>query len=269
MTRILPENTGYLYDGTFDGFLCLIFKAFEYRSEPAFILPENRNTQLVLGDFIKVVTDPEKAKRVWHGLGNCTNQRNTRLVHVAFLSELPEVEMLLWRYLKKVFRDKSGRFYLNMLDDDVFELVQTARKVKKEVHRFHGFIRFQKTADGMYFAPFDPDHNILRLLAPHFKSRFPQQKWVIYDTRRNYGLYYDCSMVREIILEDHKINFHSGNLAKEVKDLDEDYYCSLWKHYYDAVNILERKNHRQMKNFMPKRYWKYLPEKNKPGGTTG
>ncbi|MCD8372793.1 MAG: DUF4130 domain-containing protein, partial [Clostridia bacterium] len=36
----------------------------------------------------------------------------------------------------------------------------------------------------------------------------------------------------------------------------------LWKKYYASVNIKERPHERQMKGYMPVRYWKYMPEKN-------
>ena len=42
---------------------------------------------------------------------------------------------------------------------------------------------------------------------------------------------------------------------------NEDAFLSLWQNYYRTVAIKERKNTRLMKNFMPVRYWKFMPEK--------
>jgi probable DNA metabolism protein len=252
----------FTYDGSFEGFLTLVFRAFRDKIRPEAILPERPGVQIPLGDLVSIRQKEQEAQRVWQGLVSRTSLKNARLLHVAFLAEEPATEMLLWNYLEKVFSSSQPDFFLNMLDDTVFDLVQMARRVKLEVHRFHGFVRFQKTADGMLFAPVDPDHNILRLMAHHFRKRFSGQHWVIYDTRRNFGIYYDTVRVREIVLENHRIDFRSGNVASEVRDMDEDFYCRLWQGYYDAVNILERKNHRQMARSMPRRYWKYLPEKN-------
>ena len=36
---------------------------------------------------------------------------------------------------------------------------------------------------------------------------------------------------------------------------------ALWREYYAAVNIAQRPHEKQMKGYMPVRYWKYLPEK--------
>lgn len=265
MHEMKASSLSLVYDGSYDGFLCAVFEAFERRILPQALLPASRPLQLLLGDQQMLETHPNLAERVRKGIIRKSSPRNASLLHVAFLSELPGVELLLLRYLVKLFADAGGRYWQNMLDEEVFEVVQIARKVKKEVHRFNGFVRFQETADGMFFAPIDPDHNIIRLLARHFRTRFSGQQWIIYDTKRNYGIYYDFHTVQEVVLQNHRINFNAGNVAGEVKALDEDFYCRLWQEYYDAVNILERQNHRQMTNLMPRRYWKYLPEKNKAG----
>lgn len=254
-----------VYDGSYEGFLCAVFESFERRIIPQALVPSSRPSQLLLGEQFQVETHPNRADRVRNGIIRQSSHRNASLLHVAFLSELPGVELLILRYLVKLFADASGNYWQNLLDDEVFEVVQIARRVKKEVHRFNGFVRFQETADGMFFAPIDPDHNILFLLSRHFRARFSGQQWIIYDTRRNYGIYYNLCSVQEVVLRSHRIDFNAGNVAAGVRAIDEDFYCRLWQEYYDAVNILERQNHRQMANLMPRRYWKYLPEKNKAG----
>jgi probable DNA metabolism protein len=263
MNRFDKPPADYSYDGTFEGLLSLVFVAWERRQLPRAVFPEASLPPMVFDDLVKITTCLHQSHRVWQALVEKTSQRNASMLHVAFLSQETGMEFLVWNYLKRVFSGKEPEFWKNLLDDDVFDLVQLSRKVKKEVHRFHGLVRFQKTADGMYFAPIDPDHDILKLLASHFKARFATQRWVIYDTRRNYGIYHDLQSVKEIVLENHRIDFYSGNVANEVRDIDDNFYRTLWQHYYDAINIIERKNTRQMNRAMPRRYWKYLPEKNK------
>ena len=251
----------YSYDGTLDGFYSLVFRAFQDKKAPTDILNRQKQLQMSLEEIVKVETIPEHARRVRDGLIKRTGDKNARLVHVAFLTETKETDMLLWHYLHKIFNDKTGTLHRNLLDPDVYDLVQCARKVRKEVHRFNGFVRFQKSTDGMFFAPIDPDHDIVRLLAPHFKSRFADQEWVIYDVKRKYGIWYDKVKVQEVVFDKPAFDLTAGYIRNQVRDHDEDYYRTLWQHYYNAINILERQNHKQMKAFMPRRYWKYLPEK--------
>ncbi len=253
----------YFYDGSFEGFLTVVFEAFRCKQEPEAIIPTRSNIQIPMGEQVTIPRDDQKADRVWMAIKKKTNKKNARMLNIAFFAQEAQKEMLLWRYLKKVFTCSDPGFYQNMLDEDVNGVVDMARRVKREVHRFQGFVRFEKSVDGIYFAPIDPDHDIVRLLTSHFKARYADQPWVIYDTKRNYGIYFDTEKVLEVVIDDPNFDINTGNLKDHAKDHDQDHYRHMWQAYYDAINIIERKNHRQMKNYMPKRYWKYLPEKNK------
>ena len=58
--------------------------------------------------------------------------------------------------------------------------------------------RIQKAADGTFFAAFEPQYNALPLTVHHFKDRFADLKWIIYDMKRRYGFYYDLQEVTTI-----------------------------------------------------------------------
>lgn len=257
----MPHIT-YTYDGSFDGFMSVVFEIFQRRQWPLQIVPHNCPLQLpIFEERLEVVTDQHLAGRVKRSIQKKSNSKNLRLLHVSFLSGEQEAHGLLWRYIYKLLNDKSGTFFRNMLDRDVYDVVQTARRVKREVHRFHGFLRFQKTPDGMYVAAIDPDHQILGLLVPHFQSRFPDVNWLIYDMKRKIGVFYDQQTVKEVTFEGEAFNPLNGQISKKAREMAEDHYRVLWQHYYDAISIRERRNLRQMKACMPVRYWKYLPEK--------
>ena len=105
----------------------------------------------------------------------------------------------------------------------------------------------------------EPDYNVLPLLIDHFKNRYADQRWLIYDGKRKYGIYYNLETVETIELsfsEDVK----QGGLAIAFAE-EEAMYQSLWKNYFQSVNIKARKNTKLHILHMPKRYWKYLPEK--------
>ena len=210
---------------------------------------------------VQVITDAAKSERVWNGIVARSNKQITRMFYLAFASELPDVEMTLYGYLEKLFVDTTGAYYKNMLDDHSFELYQISRKVSHEIHRFHGFVRFQETSDGLLFAAIEPDHDIVSLIAPHFARRFGNQSWVIYDRRRDKGILFRKSELHEITLTDKQFDTISGEIRQNVKSENEDLYRSLWKAYYKAISIPERKNTRLMLRLLPRRYWKYLPEK--------
>ena len=260
----LNKNTAYsiyVYDGTFDGFLTVIFEIYSSKQKPVQIISEHLWQSGFFETDVHISTDAAKSERVWNGIAKRSNKQVTRMFYLAFASELPDVEMTLYSYLEKLFADTTGTYYKNLLDDHSFELYQIARKVSFEIHRFHGFVRFQETSDGLFFAAIEPDHDIVSLLAPHFARRYGSQPWVIYDRRRDKGIFYKKPDIHEITLTDKQFNTITGDILQHVKSEDEDLYRSLWKAYYKAINIPERKNTRLMLRLLPRRYWKYLPEK--------
>ena len=59
-------------------------------------------------------------------------------------------------------------------------------------------------------------------------------------------------------------NYHSGNngmLNEELLSQDDQLLQDLWRTYFKAICIRERLNPRKQLNDMPRRYWKYLTEK--------
>ena len=143
---------------------------------------------------------------------------------------------------------------------DVLLVQQTYKKVHREKHRMEAFVRFQCTKDKLYYSIIQPDFNVLPLIKNHFEKRYADQRWLIYDSQRKYGLYYDLEKVEEVF-----INFGAdlNNTAslKEIFDEKEEIYQTLWKQYFQSVNIKARKNMKLHIQHMPKRYWKYLVEK--------
>jgi hypothetical protein len=60
------------------------------------------------------------------------------------------------------------------LASEVLPLLKAAEAVKREQHRFLGFVRFQKTEEGLLFAEIEPQYDVLLLLVKHFRHRYPR-----------------------------------------------------------------------------------------------
>ncbi len=127
-------------------------------------------------------------------------------------------------------------------------------------NRMKAFIRFSKSADDLYSAVIEPDFNVLPLIISFFKKRFADQRWLIYDVKRRYGYLYDLRDIQEVTLSDASNS--NGDLAIQIElDQQETHYQQLWKAYFKATNIVARKNIKLHVQHVPKRYWKYLVEK--------
>lgn len=238
----------YLYDSSFEGFLTAVFESYKTKGG---IRKENAFVPDMFASTIRVETDPEKADRVWAGLSKKLSADALHQYFSVFLSELENVEDQLLNYTRYVFENQVSveRDFGNHF---VLFVAQTARKVHREKHRMEAFVRFQLTKDGIYFSLVSPDYNVLPLIIKHFKDRYADQRWMIYDKVRNYGIYYDLEKVDTVWMEMDK--------QEGIWDETEGDYQALWQTYYKGANIAGRVNRKLQLQHMPKRYWKYLPE---------
>ncbi len=252
----------YSYDKTFEGFLTLVFEAYETKCFPQRIVDFRSVQNSIFAPSFRVHTQEEKAKRVYNSLKARLHKNSFNMIYHVFLSEIDNCEMLLLQYIRLVF-DSKERIEADFRNETVLQLLKNERKIVREALRIQMFIRFQKTIDDLYFAPFDPQYNVLPLVIPHFKDRFSDQKWIIYDTRRNYGFYYNLKDCTEMTLDSQGVDLSSGKVKNELLAKEEMELQRLWKSYFDNIAIKERCNLKLHVQFLPKRFWKYLPEKHR------
>lgn len=248
-----------IYDGSFDGFLSAVFDVYEYKYDDVDITIQERFNGNVFNKPHLVEANKEHSKRVWAGLQKRLTLDAQQQIFRSFLSELPGIENTLLDYIKYAFR--SVRF----MEQDyshysVLTVFQTAKKVWREKHRMEAFVRFQKTADNLFYALIEPDFNVLPLIGQHFETRYADQRWLIYDGKRRYGIYFDRQQLTEVSLN-FNAEVSSGVLPHSLYDEGEEFYQQLWQQYFKSVNIAARKNTKLHIQHMPRRYWKYLPEK--------
>ena len=256
--------TVYVFDGTMDGLLSAVFDAFLLKEEPEQLLTGGDVLPLFCERIYKVTTDAEKARRVWTGLEKQLPREALRVISTSQLSELQELWQPLFMLACKVFR-QGKEVVRNFADPDVLTVTQIARRVAHEAHRMMQFVRFQKAKDGTYLAVISPDHNVLPLIVDHFHDRFNDQPWLIYDARRHYGYHYDGeSPPIHITFENETsvpFSLADGKLSDDILSSDDHLLQDLWRTYFKAICIRERLNPRKQLNDMPRRYWKYLTEK--------
>ncbi len=236
----------YIFDGTTDGFLYTFLIAF---SDPNAIIT-SKKTQLLLGQepvFIKTdVNRAEKVKQRFLSFDEHCLFALDRLLR----SGMENNEQIAFRYFRVLATQKRPVGH-QLANPDVFAAVECMKKVGLEIHHLHGFIRFMETESGALYAPFSPDNDICDLLVAHFKARFPQYPFVLHDVKRKKAAVYDGKNTFLAPLEQ----------ADVVLSADESAWQALWKRYYKAVNIPSRERLKQMRGYMPVRYWKFMPEK--------
>lgn len=252
--------TIFVYDKTFEGLLTAVFDAYSRRSFPDLLLGEGEPFPLFCDEAVTICTDDAKVDRVWKGLQKKLSATALSVVTITWLSELPEVDLLLFRYIRKAI-DAPRTIEMNFGDPDVLEVSKIWKKVSNERHRVIQFLRFQKAADGTFFAAVRPIYDVLPITLHHLKDRFADQRWLLYDLKREYGYYYDLKELVEVRFEEKEAHLLSGLLSEELMDADEKLFQQMWKTYFKSIAIKERLNPKLHRQHMPARFWKYMPEK--------
>jgi probable DNA metabolism protein len=249
----------FRYDKTFEGLLTALFDAYFRKTFPERLLNTEEIEPMFTEECHVVITQPDKAARVWRAVKKKLSPNACNMLTYVWLSEVQGSDELLFQYIRKII-DSKDSVETNFADDIVFQIHKLAQKVEKEKLRMIQFVRFQKAADDLFFAPIAPDHNCLPLVIHHFKDRFADQKWILYDTKRDYGFYYDLKTVTEMTLAASTL-FPDGKLNEKLMSEDEKLFQQLWKTYFKSMTIKERINPKLHRQLLPRRYWKYLTEK--------
>lgn len=247
-----------LYDGSFDGLFTAVFEVFEYKFKTVEIVNRNRFVQEnMFAEIHEVYTNVEKSERVLKKLEKAIGKDGIHQLMMVYLSENENLERLILSAVQQSVHFPEENILKNYAIDDILNIAKICKSVSRERHRMNAFVRFEKLKDDVYFANIDPDFNVLPLIRNHFKKRYQDQKWMIYDMRRQYGIFYDLETCDFFYPEE---NIDTKNITDKFHD-EENNYQKLWQRYFDKTNIKERKNLKLHLQHVPKRYWKYLTEK--------
>ncbi len=250
----------FFYDESFEGLLSAVFDAYTLKRFPDLLLPADAALPLMATDEHRVETQEAKAGRVLRALEKKLSAYAFSGVLYAALADDAESALVLFRYIRKVF-DSAASVEDDLADVDIKSLADLARKIGSEKERLLGFARFQKTAQGVYFSVMEPRYNVLPLMAGHFKERFADQQWVLYDARREYGIFFDGEECREMTMD--RENLRGGGLNPTLLAEGEELIERMWQGYFSATAVAERTNPRLQARCLPRRFWKYLTEMRK------
>lgn len=238
----------YAYDGSFDGLLCCVFESYAHKEIPVDILPPNAANGSLF-PVKAIATDREKARRVRDSIPAKIGKPALDLARQAFLTCLARKELRILLFLRHGYR-RGPVVMRDVTHDAVHPLVKAVRHLERESHLFKGFIRFSSRG-GVLAAEIAPKNSVLPLLAKHFCERFPEERFLIYDKTNKLGLVYQPYRFAIVPI---------AALTQPGPDAAEADYRRLWRTFYDAIEIKERRNPRCRMTQMPKRYWGEMTE---------
>jgi probable DNA metabolism protein len=244
MSRVRRE-ADVLFDGTFEGFLCVVY-AYYYEGVVPLSIQTTGEYQLSLAqEEYFVVTVDERARKVEKAIGKKISQEAIRRVGCAFLADAPDRYINMLRYIVFGFK-VGGMVDSHMQYDFVLRVHKLAREVGREAHKLTGFCRFAETAQGIYYCAVTPVHHVLLPLAEHFADRMIGQSWVIHDKRHNMAVVYDGN--------DYTFVAVNPDSEPPVLAGNEEFIQNLWVTYFNTLAIEARKNPKLHRQMLPIKY---------------
>jgi DNA polymerase len=169
------------------------------------------------------------------------------LAQTVILHRSPERLALLYRILHRL--ERQPRLLDNPADVDVAKARDMAKGVGRAIHKMHAFVRFRLVEDvtpETYVAWFEPAHRVTEAAAPFFARRFANMNW-------------------SILTPDACVHWDQATLtmspgADPADAPSQDAQEEMWRTYYASIFNPARLNPAMMKQEMPKRYWRNLPE---------
>ncbi len=155
---------------------------------------------------------------------------------------------LLYRILWRIKNEQPHLLEIET-DEDVYRLTKMEKQVRRDAHKMKAFVRFRKVVrdqEEFFVAWHQPDHRIVRRVAPFFSRRFAGMNWTI------------LTPDESVTWDQQSLQYGKGVTRSEAPDFDE--LEDLWRTYYANIFNPARVKVKMMKSEMPVRYWKNLPE---------
>ncbi len=247
----------YRYDGTFPGFLCAVYEAYHDGTSHTEGICAGTAPAGLFSEEKEVASREETALRVGAAFYRNCGRAASQWLYRAFLAEEEGREDVLFTYVREGFRLKRG-LYARRAEPWAWTVFQWAQKTGAEAGKLMGLVRFRELAEGLLYAEISPTHDVLPLLAPHFRKRLSGEAWAIHDVRRRRAACWDRHTLFLAEVPER---------AEDIRNSEsEEALQRMWRTYYRHIAVTERHNPDLRRSFMPQKYWRYLPEmQERPG----
>ena len=237
-----------LYDGTFEGFLSLVYEVYYKKLKPTKIYKTLPN-EILFEEILEINSSKESGIKVLNAIKTKFPKEILEKILNIFMCDSKEFEMALLEYIVIGFKDSKQLYNIN--NSCVFYLNSLEKELFKNVHKMTGFVRFEELEDGTLYAKVESKFNVLYFLGKHFLKRFNNQNFIIHDLNRRIAF----------------VKINETFSIQEVAFFDEPNYSSneqkfqkLWKSFFSGVTLKERINPKLQKQLVPLLYRTYMNE---------
>lgn len=213
----------------------------------------NTNIEL-FSTYISLGPDTEKAQKVLNTIRRiCSDLVYERLFRAA-CADAADKGDAIYRYIQTALR-MGSRVANHLTDPAVVRVMELARSVGNAEHHYLGFLRFIEIPGNILLARFAPKPRLTELIMPHFVDRFPEERFVIWDTVRNVaGVHVPGQNYIMLNLAENQVamlqSYTEDNMKAE----------QMWKAFVESISIKERENLKLQQNNIPLHFRTYMPE---------
>jgi len=196
-------------------------------------------------EYVHVDADANKALKVMDSVIN----RISFYVYqeLAYTAMAYEEDVLDNIYHVMILGFTYGKNILDMVQfADVMRNRQLRDRVVREANRFQEIIRFHQLGE-IYVAHIEPKSRVAEYLGPIFSDRMPSEHFIIVD-----------DIHKEAVVHPKNQGYYMWKLSEEdlgrllETEAANDEYTDLWKVFFNAISIEERKNERCQSTHFPK-----------------
>ena len=237
-----------LYDGTFEGFLSLVYEVYYKKLKPTKIYKTLPN-EILFEEILEINSSKESGIKVLNAIKTKFPKEILEKILNIFMCDSKEFEMALLEYIVIGFKDSKQLYNIN--NSCVFYLNYLEKELFRVTHKLTGFIRFEELEDKTLYAKIESKFNVVYFLGRHFLKRFNNQNFIIHDINRKLAF----------------VKIQNDYSIKEVAFFDkpnyspnEEKFQKLWKSFFSGVTINERTNLKLQTQMVPLLYRTYMSE---------
>ena len=247
---MVAREVAVTFDGTFDGFLSIVYAHYYDKINPINIQPENHAQLTLVMESVYIETNPTHSAKVFSAIKEKISYESAEFIFNAFLSSEDDRFMALLAYIKMGF--VHGQKVDNHLQTECVRRVQKlAKHVAREAHLLNGFCRFAETKQGVFYCKITPKNNVLPIIANHFSQRFNNQAWIIHDQTYGQAAIYNQNS--------YVITTAPMDAIVDCVD-DEEETQELWVTFFNAHFIKARVNLKLQRQMLPLYFRKNMTE---------
>lgn len=237
-----------LYDGSFEGFLSLVYEVYYEKLAVSCIVKKMPET-LLFERFHEIFTDEANARKVLDAMTKHFTKEQQRTIFNIFLCDTRAYEMALLEYIRIGF--KNPKELRNITNASLFYIQNLEKELLCLVHKMYGFTRFEELEDGTLYAKIETKFNIVLFLGEHFCKRLGNIPFIIHDVKRSLAFIKneDLREIRSIA------SFDAPTFSSE-----EEHFKALWKSFFKAAAVESRYNPKLQQSWVPLLYRTYMSE---------